>query len=75
MVVEKQIGTSIKSAEITNFRGIKECKVDDLSLVNIFVGINNSRKSTLLDAIYIGCKEHRNLDCAQLVDSQLSLYI
>jgi len=47
----------LKSIEIENFRGIKHCKIEDLSLVNIFVGKNNSGKSTVLDAIYFGCKE------------------
>ncbi|VVB85322.1 AAA ATPase domain protein [uncultured archaeon] len=56
---KEQNGIQIRSAEIDNFRGIKECKIDDLSLVNLFIGINNSRKSTILDAIYIGCKEFR----------------
>lgn len=47
----------IKNVEINNFKGIKNCKVDDLSLVNFFIGDNNSGKSTLLDAIFLGCKE------------------
>lgn len=47
----------IESLEIRNFRGIKHCKIDDLALVNFFVGENNSCKSTILDAIYIGCEQ------------------
>jgi hypothetical protein len=47
----------IKNVEISNFRGIKECKIADLSLINIFIGRNNSGKSTVLDAIYWACKE------------------
>ncbi len=57
MSVEKKDSILLNNVNIINFRGIKKCDVDDLSLVNLFVGINNSRKSTLLDAIYIGCKE------------------
>ncbi|MFZ2411905.1 MAG: AAA family ATPase, partial [Candidatus Methanoperedens sp.] len=56
-MTKEQNVIQIKSAEIINFRGIKECKVDDLSLVNLFIGKNNSRKSTMLDAIFIACKE------------------
>lgn len=56
-MTKEQNGILIKSAEITNFRGIKTCKVDDLSVVNLFIGINNSRKSTIMDAIFIACKE------------------
>ncbi len=43
--------------EIENFRGIKYCLVDDLRLVNVFIGPNNSGKSTLLDAVYWGLRE------------------
>lgn len=54
---EPKPSIQIKHAEIFKFRGIEESIVDDLSLVNLFVGRNNSRKSTLLDAIYLACKE------------------
>lgn len=54
----------IKSIEITNFKGIKDLKLDftypesDNILNNIiFYGINGSRKSTILEAIYICFKE------------------
>jgi predicted ATPase len=47
----------IRSVEISNFKGIKECKIADLSLINIFIGRNNSGKSTVLDAIYWACRE------------------
>ena len=47
----------LKRVEIENFRGINKCVIDDLRLINIFIGPNNSCKSTLLDAIYLGLKE------------------
>jgi len=47
----------LKSVEIKNFRGIKECKVEDLALINVFVGENNSGKSTILDATFWALKE------------------
>jgi hypothetical protein len=47
----------IRNVEISNFKGIKECKIVDLSLINIFIGRNNSGKSTVLDAIYWACRE------------------
>ena len=40
-----------KSIEIKNFRGIDHLKVDDFSRVNVFLGQNNSGKSTVLEAI------------------------
>ena len=36
---------------IKNFRGIKEGKIEGLGQVNIFIGKNNSGKSTLLDLL------------------------
>jgi len=41
----------IKSLSIKNFRGIKEGKIENLGQVNIFIGGNNSGKSTLLDLL------------------------
>lgn len=41
----------INSLSIKNFRGIKEGKIEDLGQVNIFIGRNNSGKSTLLDLL------------------------
>ncbi len=43
----------IKEIELTNFRGIKKQKIELLSNINVFVGVNGSGKSTILDAIAI----------------------
>ena len=40
-----------KNIEIKNFRGIDHLKVDDFSRVNVFLGQNNSGKSSVLEAI------------------------
>jgi len=40
-----------KAIEITNFRGIDHLTINDLSQINIFVGRNNTGKSTCLEAI------------------------
>ena len=41
----------IKNIEISSFRGIDHLKVDDFSRVNVFLGQNNSGKTTVLEAI------------------------
>lgn len=41
----------IKTIEISNFRGIDHLKIDDFSRVNVFLGQNNSGKTTMLEAI------------------------
>lgn len=40
-----------KNIEIRNFRGIDHLKIDDFSRVNVFLGQNNSGKTTVLEAI------------------------
>lgn len=57
----------LKSVEIENFRGIRHCKIEDLGLVNVFIGKNNSGKSTVLDAIYVGCKEIRGASLSTIL--------
>lgn len=43
----------MKSIEILNFKTFNHLKIDNLGLVNLIVGKNNSGKSTLLEAISI----------------------
>lgn len=40
-----------KNIEIKNFRGIDHLKIDDFYRVNVFLGQNNSGKTTVLEAI------------------------
>lgn len=40
-----------KNIEIKNFRGIDHLKIEDFSRVNVFLGQNNSGKTTMLEAI------------------------
>ncbi|MHC4741789.1 MAG: AAA family ATPase [Planctomycetota bacterium] len=47
----------ISSLEITSFRGFKALSVDDLSRVNLFVGKNNSGKTTILEAADLAASE------------------
>ena len=43
----------IKRIEISNFRGIKNCAIDNLGQVNILIGANDAGKSTILNALYL----------------------
>ncbi|MCS6916014.1 MAG: AAA family ATPase [Myxococcales bacterium] len=45
----------IDSIQIRDFRGIRWGEVDGFKQLNLLVGPNNSGKSTLLEAIYLGC--------------------
>mgnify|MGYP005623426955 CR=1 FL=1 len=42
-----------KSIEINNFRGINTLKIDELSRINVFVGPNNSGKTTIIESLFI----------------------
>ena len=42
-----------QTLEIENFRGIKKLEVKDLNSINIFVGKNNSGKSSILEALFL----------------------
>jgi len=43
----------LKALGIHNFRGIKEGEIKGLSQVTVFIGKNNSGKSTILEALYL----------------------
>ncbi|WP_316826228.1 AAA family ATPase [Pedobacter miscanthi] len=43
----------LQKLEISNFRGIKHLEIDDLKMVNVFLGKNNVGKTSILEAIFI----------------------
>lgn len=43
---------------ISNYKRLQNLKISKLSRINLFTGINNSGKTTLLEAIYLLC--HQN---------------
>jgi hypothetical protein len=43
----------IKWIEIKNFRGIKYCRLERFGDINVFIGRNNTGKSTVLEGIYL----------------------
>lgn len=45
----------IKQFSIKNFRGIQDILIPNLGKVNVFLGKNNSGKSSILDAVYLSC--------------------
>ncbi len=42
----------ITSLSIQNFRGIEKITIQDLGPINLFIGRNNSRKSSILESLY-----------------------
>jgi len=45
--------------EVRNFRAFRLVKIDELTDINIFIGKNNTGKSTLLEAIYLNLTKNR----------------
>jgi AAA15 family ATPase/GTPase len=43
----------LKWLEVENFRAFRHVKIDDFADINVFIGRNNTGKSTLLEAIYL----------------------
>ena len=60
--------TGFKSIEIKNFRGIESLKIDDLSRLNVFLGQNNSGKSSVLEAIAL-LMSMSNPDSPQMINA------
>jgi len=42
-----------ENLRISNFRGIDELNIDELSRINLFVGANNSGKTSVLEALFL----------------------
>ena len=57
--LSKSVGWNLmlRGISIENFRGIRNFNVNDLGLINVFFGENNSGKSTVLDATFWCLKE------------------
>ncbi len=43
----------LESIRIKNYRGFKDCSIQDFGRINIFAGMNNSGKTTLLEALFL----------------------
>lgn len=43
----------LNSIRIRNYRSFEDCKISNLGRVNIFAGMNNSGKTTLLEALFL----------------------
>jgi len=47
----------INEVTISNFKGIKNCEIKNISKVNLFIGKNDCGKSSIVEAICSTCKE------------------
>ncbi len=65
----------IESVKITNFKGIKECSIDQLAQINLFVGKNNSCKSTIVEGIYYSLKEIAESKLHQIFTNRSNVFV
>jgi AAA15 family ATPase/GTPase len=69
----------IKDIKINNFKGIKRGSIENLSNINIFIGPNNSGKSTILESLMLISSFHDSSSktsdiLTQLINRRLSKY-
>lgn len=57
---------SLTSLRIARYRGLSEVSLDGLTRINLLVGVNNAGKTSVLEAIYLLC---RQADPRGLLDS------
>ena len=67
----------LKNIRIKNYRGIKNTEIDLAEDINVFVGINGSGKTTILDAIAISLSwlvnriEHENVSGRHILEKDI----
>jgi hypothetical protein len=64
----------IKNVTIDNFKGIKHCSIDQLAQINLFVGKNNSCKSTILEGIYYSLKEFSGSELRRIYEKRTNVF-
>jgi AAA15 family ATPase/GTPase len=64
-VFYNRVSNHFSYLDIITYRGLENLKIDKLSKINLFAGINNSGKTSLLEAVYLLCKQN---DFGSLVD-------
>ena len=57
-VFHDRIDQHFSSLEVLNYKKIRNLKIEKLARINLFTGINNSGKTTLLEAIYLLARQN-----------------
>ncbi|GMO43366.1 MAG: hypothetical protein Pg6C_04930 [Treponemataceae bacterium] len=64
-VFSNRVSSHFSCLDIIAYRGLENLKIDKLAKINLFAGINNSGKTSLLEAVYLLCKQN---DFGGLID-------
>jgi len=57
-VFHDRIHAHFTSLFVKNYKRLQEVKLEKLSRINLFAGLNNSGKTTLLEAVYLLCRQN-----------------
>lgn len=64
----------ITNLDIQLLKGINKCKIEDLGKVNVFIGKNDTCKSTILEAIYYTLKEFKSSSLSGLLGRRTNVF-
>jgi len=64
----------LQHIKIQNFKGIKSCKVKDLRKINLFIGKNDSGKSTILEAAYYSLLEYYSAGLQKIMARRTNVF-
>ncbi|MCP4111828.1 MAG: AAA family ATPase, partial [Desulfobacteraceae bacterium] len=57
-VFHDRIDTHFSELMVSNYKRLHNLRISKLSRINLFAGINNSGKTTLLEAVYLLCRQN-----------------
>lgn len=64
----------LERIKIQNFKGIKSCEVKDLRKINLFIGKNDSGKSTILEAAYYTLQEYYSAQLQNIMTRRTDVF-
>ena len=64
----------ITRLDIQLLKGISKCKIADLGKVNVFIGKNDTCKSTILEAIYYTLKQFKGISLSGLLGRRTNVF-
>lgn len=66
--------TLITNVKIKNFKGIKQCNIEQIRRINFFIGRNDTCKSTILESIYYTLMESINPNLGDIFGRRANVF-
>ncbi len=64
----------LRDLTVQNYRCFEDFHIDGLEQVNLFVGNNNSGKTSLLEAIYLFASSHKKKALFEIITNRISYF-